>query len=318
MKTIILLFCIILTGQLTYGQQDVYLKLNHLLGTNAFAFNQTTPNDVGSDFQITRLQYYISDIVLHHDGTQTPVSNTFILVNANTTTNELLGSFSINTLDSISFGIGVGSAENHLDPTTYPANHPLAPQAPSMHWGWTAGYRFIAIEGVSGVSMSDVFQMHGLGDNNYQTKTIVTNGYINNNDLEIIIDADYAKALSSIDVSSGVISHGETGAARTVLNNFNTLVFSDGSMSVPVIKLQDATISIYPNPVRIGQDLIIETDEISDLTIDVYDITGKLYQNTNYSLGDKTIRFKDSGSYIISLQKEGQIITTQKISVTNE
>lgn len=318
MKTFILFFCLALAVQTSYAQKDVYFKLNHILGTSSFAFNQSTPNDVGSDFQITRLQYYISNITLHHDGTQTPVSNKFILVDANTVTNELLGNFAVTTLDSISFAIGVGNAENHLDPTLYAANHPLAPQAPSMHWGWTAGYRFVAIEGVSGVSMSDVFQMHCLGDNNYKTKTIVTTGNAVNSDLEVVIDADYAKALSAIDVTAGVISHGETGAARTVLNNFNALVFSNGSMSVPVTKLENINIAVYPNPVRIGQALQIEVDQAFETSVEVYDLTGKACQNMNYSPDDQSIRFMDSGWYILNIKKDGKTIATQKISVTNE
>lgn len=318
MKTIILFFCFALATQTSFAQKDIYFKLNHLLGNASFAFNQTTANDVGSDFQITRLQYYISNIVLHHDGTQTPVSNKFILVDASTTTNELLGNFNINTLDSISFGIGVGNAENHLDPTLYAASHPLAPQSPSMHWGWTSGYRFVALEGLSGISMSDVFQMHSLGDSNYKIKTIVTPGKLVNSDLEIIIDADYAKALSTIDVSSGVISHGENGEARTVLNNFNALVFSDGSMSVSVTKLETVNISVYPNPVNLGQSLQIETDKAFDIEVEVYDLTGKTYKNVTYSPDDQSLRFMDSGWYILNIKKEGKTIATQKISVSHE
>lgn len=318
MKTIILFFCLLLAVQTSHAQKDVYFKINHLLGTSSFAFNQTTPNNIGNDFQITRLQYYISNIILYHDGTQTPISNTFILVDANTVTNELLGNFNITTLDSISFGIGVGNAENHLDPTLYTASHPLAPKSPSMHWGWTAGYRFVALEGVSGISMSDVFQMHCLGDNNYKIKTIVTPGNSISNNLEIAINADYAKALSTIDVSAGVISHGETGAARTVLNNFNASVFTDASMSVPVIKLEAVNIAVYPNPVSVGQALHVEVDQALETDIEVYDVTGKLYKNTNYSPNDQTIRFMDSGWYILKVKKEGKTIATQKISVTNE
>lgn len=318
MKTFILFFCIALAVQTSYAQKDVYFKLNHLLGTSSFAFNQTTANDVGSDFQVTRLQYYISNIILHHDGIQTPVSNKFILVDASIATNELLGNFNVTTLDSISFGIGIGSAENHLDPTLYAASNPLAPQAPSMHWGWTSGYRFVAFEGVSGASMSDVFQMHALGDNNYKIKTIVTPGNLVNNDLEIAIDADYAKALSTIDVSGGVISHSENGDARTVLTNFNTSVFSDGSMSVPVTKLETIKVSVYPNPVPVGQALQIEVDQAFDTSIEVYDLTGKVYKNVTYAPNDQIVRFMDSGWYILNIKKEGKTIATQKISVTNE
>lgn len=318
MKTINLFFCIIFITQLAFGQQDVYLKINHYLGNNAFAFNQTTPNNIGRDFQVTHLRYYISNITLYHDGTQTPIPNMFLLVDASQRTSELLGNFNINTLDSISFGIGVDSAENHLDPALYPTGHPLSYQAPSMHWGWVSGYRFVALEGVSGISMSDVFQIHALGDHNYKIKTIVTTGEIDNNDLLVSIDANYAKALSGIDVSAGLISHGGIGSAEQLLENFNTLVFSDGSMSVPITKLKPIYTSIYPNPVSVGAPLKIEMDQSFEPSIQVYDLSGKLYSNAQYSSQDQSLRLMDSGWYILEIKKDGKLIASQKISVVNE
>ena len=315
MKNLTLIFCALFLLQISYAQKDVYLKINHKLGSSSFGFNQTATNNMNNDFQVTRLQYYISNIVLYHDGTQTAVSNKFILANGSTTTNELLGSFNITALDSIAFGIGVGPNENHLDPSTYASSHPLAPQAPSMHWGWTSGYRFIAFEGVAGASMNDLFQMHSLGDNNYKIKTIVTAGQANGNMLEVALDADYTKALEGIDVSSGVISHGETGAAKTVIDNFNAHVFTASANSVSVVKLQDINIAIYPNPVSTKESLFIQVEDAADISILVYDLTGKLYQDAVYSNQSQTIQFKDAGSYIINVLKDGKIASTHKISV---
>lgn len=315
MTRILLLCSMLMMLQQVSAQKDVYFKINHRLGANAFAFNQNAMNDLGDQFQVTRLQYYISDIVLHHDGTQTPVTGKFLLVDASGITSELLGNYGITNLDSISFGIGVGSNENHLDPSTYASSHPLAHQVPSMHWGWTSGYRFIALEGGSGASMTDVFQMHSLGDVNYKMQTIVTQGNASSNNLDIIINADYEQALKTIAVSQGIVSHGETGAAQTVINNFNTDVFSDGSNTVSTTLLDKVTVAMYPNPVQIGQKMLIEMDDKTDVSIQVYDLTGKLYNGIQYSAQDLSVQFKDKGTYIVTILKNQQVISTSKVAV---
>ena len=129
------------------AQKTVRLKINHFLNNNTFVSGQMATNNLGSNFQVDRIQYYISEITLYHDNTTTKLAGKHLLVNANTAVNDSLGVFNIISLDSISFGIGVDTAYNHLDPAYYFPGHPLAPQSPSMHWGWTAGYRFVVYEG---------------------------------------------------------------------------------------------------------------------------------------------------------------------------
>lgn len=315
MKKVLILFCLFLFTQNSYAQKNVYLKINHLLGSSSFAFNQVANNDLGTDFQVTRLEYYISNIVLYHDGTQTAVTNTFILAGGAAPVNELLGAYNITTLDSIAFGIGIGPNENHLDPSSYASSHPLGLKSPSMHWGWTAGYRFIAFEGITGASFSDLFEMHSLGDANYMIKTIITAGNLNGNTLEIPIDADYTQALRGVNLNGGIISHGENGAAKTVIDNFNAHVFSAGATSVPVIKIQDISIDIYPNPIATNSSLFINYDHIQDMDIQVYDMMGKLHKNFAFNSNTRTITFSNTGMYVLNVLKNGQILFTQKIHV---
>jgi hypothetical protein len=89
-------------------------------------------------------------------------------------------------------------------------------------------------------------------------------------------------------------------------------------MSVPVTKLETIKVSVYPNPVSIGQALQIEVDQAFDTSIEVYDLTGKVYKKATYTPDDQIVRFMDSGWYILNIKKEGKTIATQKISVTNE
>ena len=213
MKSIIILL-LTLIGQFAVAQQDVYLNVSHMLGNEAFSFNKQGVNDLGNTFTVNRLEYYISEITLIHDGgTESHVDDLWILVDAGTMTNELLGSFSITNLESVRFSIGVEPAYNHLDPATYSVLHPLGPKSPSMHWGWTSGYRFLAMEGLSGPSTNLVFEIHALGDANYHTISLATSGYMDGNDLVVGLDADYEQVLNQIDISQGSLYHGETGFA---------------------------------------------------------------------------------------------------------
>ncbi|HAD34420.1 MAG TPA: hypothetical protein DCF44_07965, partial [Chitinophagaceae bacterium] len=50
-----------------FGQKDVFLTITHKLGANPFAFNKNAQNKLGQSFQITRVDYYISGLIIVHD-----------------------------------------------------------------------------------------------------------------------------------------------------------------------------------------------------------------------------------------------------------
>ena len=115
------------------------------------AFNFSTVYSGGDcEYKITRLQYYVSEIKIKYDGGKSYlIKDLYFLVSAEKDTVLSLGILPVSNIEGIEFSIGVDQAANHLDPSTYPSSHPLALKNPSMHWGWTSGYRFIALEGNS-------------------------------------------------------------------------------------------------------------------------------------------------------------------------
>ncbi len=201
MKNIItLILCLATLLPLSNAQNDINLSIFHKLANEEFNLNQAANNNLEHDFKITRLEYYISEISLIHDGgTETLIEDLWILVNASSKTEVELGNYDINTVEKIVFHIGVDPAHNHLDPSTYEASHPLAPKAPSMHWGWTAGYRFVALEGHGGPALDQLVQLHGLDDKNYFTTEVVLDKTAENGILNIQLDADYTRALEDIE-----------------------------------------------------------------------------------------------------------------------
>ena len=316
MKKLILgLFVLIGFG--LQAQTDVYFNINHFLGSTPFAFNTTASNNINQDFQVTRLQYYIAEIKIVHDGGQvTDVTNKWILVNANSTVNELLGNFNITTVESIKFGIGVEQSYNHLDPSSYAMSHPLAPKSPSMHWGWTAGYRFVAMEGKSGTSLNQTYEFHALGDANYHTFTIPTAGTMNGSDIVIGVNADYEKALYNIDLSGGNnIIHGEVGKAADLLVNFSNNVFTsaDGNNSIGLEEGNETTMNIYPNP---SNSKIFITGELEGHSITVFDSYGSLIVNKAFENNQKnSIELETAGVYYINIISQGEIIRSEKIVI---
>lgn len=320
MKKIILFVLVFLTSQAN-SQNNIMLNIHHKLGDADFEMNQATKNNMDHDFKVTRLEYYISEISLIHDGgNETSIDDLWILANASTKTEVDLGEHDITSVEKIIFHIGVDAAHNHLDPSSWPNGHPLAPGFPSMHWGWTAGYRFVAYEGHGGANLNQLFQLHGLGDNNYFTTEIELDVNAENNVLSINLDADYTRALENISVNSGVIVHGDNLQAKQCLENFRDFVFSPSSITSSTIDFSEVSeFNVFPNPVANGISTIkLDLEESGneyDLTINSVD--GKLLQHLRDISDGQTMDFsnRSTGMYFINLVKEGQTILTKKIFV---
>lgn len=301
-----------------WAQTDVHLLINHKLGPAVYNSNTTASNNLGDQFKINRLDYYLAEIVLYHDGGQaTAVTDHYILVKAGREGSirlDSLGSFAITQLDSIRFGIGVDAGKNHSDISTYASGHPLSYQSPSMHWGWAAGYRFVAIEGVTGTSMNLGWQIHGLGDNNYGYTTIVTSGTWSGNQLTIAIDADYEKALKDIAVSGSLNYHGSSSHAVGLLNNFKTEVFSAGSGSIGLTETTEPNWSIYPNPSS-GICQIDLRNYDADMHVEIRDVRGQLLQVLAVQNKQLRIELESAGIYLVNLCQGSEILSTQKLII---
>ncbi len=319
MKQLLLLFVAIVTGSLAFAQSNVYLKLNHQLNGSAFQLNTAATNNTGAQFDVVRMQYYLGEITLIHDGgLETTVPSTWFLVDGSIAFNELLGSYAINTLESIRFGVGVDTTVNHLDPSTYASGHPLAPQQPSMHWGWQSGYRFAAMEGNGGQNLNQYYEIHALGDGNYYKVTIPTAGFSNGSDLTIELDADYAKALTDINVSDGLTTHGTDREAAILLQNFRDHVFTASGAHTSVAgELEGGQINmqIAPNPVGNDQAFRVIADFPKHSTIKITDLSGRVVLENKPVGGVAEMEISVAGFYLVSILKDGAVIGNSKLVV---
>lgn len=277
-----------------HAQTPVQLHINHQLSGSNFSFSQSAKNDLGNDFNVTRLEYYISKISIKHDGGMTtPVPNHYILANGGQAVVDDLGSFNITNVESISFHIGVDTPLNHADPSLQPSGHPLAPKSPSMHWGWTSGYRFVAMEGKSGASLNQTYEIHALGDQHYFETTVPATGVIKNGKLVIAIRADYTMAIKGINLSSGLIAHGDGVDEAKLLANFRDNVFSAGfPVSIANSNESKSVFSIYPNPSANGHATMRFEQVVSKADIIVTDISGKTILATSKNESSSVVQLK--------------------------
>lgn len=124
---------------------------------------------------------------------------------------------------AIRFRVGVDPKLDHIDPSIYPANHPLNPDVCGLHWGWQGGYIYMAIEGQSSRSINGAngFSMHLARDGNAPMVEIPVR-FRGGGPITIEIELAIAKILSKIDFSrDGNASHSREGDVIPVLMNEN-------------------------------------------------------------------------------------------------
>lgn len=315
LSTILLSLAFLVSAQ---SQQNVSLTINHFLAGEKFENNVTVQNDLGDNVKFDRMEYYISDIQVIHDGGQAEkIEDLYVLVSLINKTDPTiieLGELNVTKLEGISFRLGVDEENNHADPALWPASHPLAPKNPSMHWGWTSGYRFIALEGKCGPSVDEWIQLHVIGDEFHQQLTLSIDESESEN-YDINIDADYINLLAGIELKNELIVHGSTDEIIPTVSNFIEKTFTLNGI---VDTKEDVSISafdIYPNPAvnRQVQFNIKATKEIE--FVQVYNSLGTLV-NTQTAKGSNVILFDNPGIYFISiLDDNGQMLASRRVVV---
>jgi hypothetical protein len=320
-KLVLFMSFLALMNFMSTAQNELNLHIQHKVGETDFAFNLPTQNNLKHDLKFTRVQYYISEIVITHDGgMETKIKDIWVLVDAGQETTVSLGSFDINQVEKFKFHIGVDEDHNHGDPSAYQGGHPLAPKFPSMHWGWAAGYRFIALEGMGGSNFNQVFQLHGLGDVNYFDTEFDMNVAAVNGQIQIGIVADYARALENIGVNGGVIVHGENNEARTAMENFRDYVFTvaDISSATTNTEMSALDVVVYPNPGKDGMTRIFTgADYDRNFNLELTDLYGKTIRSVSKIKGGEAVQLDglEAGVYVLVIMENGRAVQQKKLII---
>lgn len=122
------------------------LHIHTNIDTNEVDQGGVYTNQAGQSISLTRAEYYISGIkLIKTDDSIVAVSGTTLVEWGKE--EYMIGDIPTGSYKSISFNVGVQSADNHKDPATQAS--PLNTQNPLMNYSTTAnGYIFLAVAGL--------------------------------------------------------------------------------------------------------------------------------------------------------------------------
>ena len=306
MKKILSLTFVILFNYIIKGQnKEVAVVINHLYDGEVLNFDNTYIVGDNIPIRFDRIEYYIHlNSLISNQNIATDLIDKYILVNANQN-NYNIGEIELldDDLISLNFNIGVEYNLNHADPSLQDSSHPLAPQFPSMHWGWAAGYRFAALEGMIDKNqdsvMETVFQYHPV-DDSYYSDTITSEGIIENeNNLTIFINANYDRLIENIGTDEGGVYHGIHEENGLLMDNFSR----NNVFTVPEnLNLKETYVSntVFPNPFSNTIQLNLNENSI----VKVYNSLGLLVDEFKFDKGQQQINTETllNGIYILSIQ----------------
>lgn len=183
---------------------NVEFRFNFTVDGQEFKANDVY-NINGTDVSFEIAQFYVSGI------TFTPATGDAVSVDKHvlvtpTSANQAVTELTKGSYDMVTFDIGVQAEANDQtedDFTSRSGDDPLAIQNPSMHWNWSAGYKFIRLDGVADVDGDGTLETpiaYHLGTVNFLTS--VSNQLstaIESGNTEIQFNVDLAKMFTGFD-----------------------------------------------------------------------------------------------------------------------
>lgn len=194
------------------GSNSVYVQFYHYSGGSPFAFNTNYMDSYGNVFQFNTARMYLSETVLRDMSAESNACFfNYMLISPDSVNPIFQGTVGDVHAHTIEFNVGVDSATNHSDPAVWPAGHPLAPQSPSIHWGWSMGYIFFMIGGMVDTTGDGIvdspWEFHVGTDALLRNSGSIMIHEDIDSDHTIGIDVDWAAFLTGIDLSTDNVTH---------------------------------------------------------------------------------------------------------------
>lgn len=317
-KVILFLFAVL--SLTAFSQTNVSVSINHQINGEPFSWTTVATNNLSAEFNFSRLEYYLSGFKVTHDGGMvTSFDDVYALVNGDESPTIDLGEIDADNIEMLSFSVGVDPGVNNGDPTQWDFAHPLAPQNPSMHWGWVSGYRFVAVEGEL-MSTSEVYSIHGLGNINYFEVDFDINEQVQDENLNIDILANTEKMLYGMSLEGTVFSHGEIGLAQETLVNMVERVFEVSSVTLSADETAGPIdFNVFPNPSHDGTFRLNFDDSNSLYDLVVRDIHGKtVLQQAQIPSGTQVdVNSLVEGLYLVNLYSDSELSGVRKLVIGN-
>lgn len=307
---------------------QVVFSFDHKVGTESLVLGQTVfPIWNNKNVMLTRAEFYISEVeLLHSDSTKLPLADQYLLVNANAPNSEFdLGAWPVDAAHGITLHLGVPASVNHNDPASYPANHPLAPQNPTMHWGWSAGYRFMAIEGKvdnNGDGVPETtFEFHNLFDELYRAAEVSGVKSADNGVLHLHFVLDYVQLFKNLAMTGSLIQHGKFANNIAMMNNAATqnFVTLTSSSATHGIAANSTNVKISPNPAGTETVLEYRLSASGSLDLILTNMRGQLVQHVPGLSASGALRLQTaalaSGIYQCTFYQNGKVLARKQLIV---
>lgn len=317
-KSILILLIFIFTLSLKSGdfpQRDVILRVNHFLNGEEIILQDKIYNYYLNEIKFSSIKYFLINFNLtDNNGNSMVCPETYHLIDVSREEYNL-GKVNIDNISSIKFSLGVDQIANHGDPTIWPEDHPLSLHYSTMHWGWAAGYTFIAIDG----SVKDIFdrwlnhfQYHLVGAK-YFTDISLNNIQPIYTDDKIIIElnVELDRMLDGVNLAVNNNIHGSGGANDVIGNNIKTknpfqTAFSSVKNLYPELKLS-------PIPASNLITLELGNTNVQNLTFKIYDLNGRFISDFNH-LNSLTYDISNftQGTYFLNIYKDNNLVKNIK------
>lgn len=308
---------------------QVVCSFDHKAGADPMVLNQTEFTIWnGKKVVLTRAEFYVSEVAIHPtDSMATTLADQYMLVNAAAPNTEFdLGNWPADATHGLTLHLGVPQSVNHNDPASWPANHPLAPQNPTMHWGWSAGYRFMAIEGKvdnNGDGVPETaFEFHNLGDALYKTAELTGVETAQNGVLHLHITLDYAQLFKNMAMTGNLIQHGSASINLKMMTNAAT----EGFLAMPQasathdVLANSLQVTVSPNPFAAETSVRYELPATGALTMVVSNSLGQAVRTQGGLPADGTLRFEKGnlpkGVYQLAFYDKGRLLARKQMVIS--
>ena len=318
-----ILFALLLSFT-SFGQKNVFVHINPLVSGVDIQLNTVYTALDGKTFKLDHFDYYLSEVLITHDGGQTLNLYDTIYIVKDDNYLLYLGNFDVTNIEQIDFSIGVPKTRNTQtgilaqDISTYPEIHPLSFQNPSMYWGWQAGYMHMIIGGYSDGNDDQIpdvyFELHNLGNQNQQLVSLPVNQTnTTSNQIDIYLNCNLEQWIKNIPLSTVGIMHDEIGVNKTIMDNVQLFPVFTLATNAETIELKENMIqcAASENQIFVGWSNFTNLKSCS-----LIDQNGRVIKEMTLTENEGKLNWNaiNTGFYLVQFTNtQGQIIASKKV-----
>ena len=300
------------------AQKSVFLNISPVFNSNPLQMGEEVQHNNGEAYTLDHFDYYVSDIILTHDGGQlTTVEQAVYIVEPDNHVLNL-GNLTLENIESLEFTVGVPARFNTqqgteaMDISLYPGHHPLSYQSPAMYWGWSFGYMHMIIGGGEG---SNYFELHSVGPTlQRQVNLSVVQTDVSESQIDLYLQCNVDEWVNGLELSTTGVIHGATVLNELIMDNVITEDVFTLSPSATSMNIDHLVPNIYT-----WEDQIIYSNLATETsTITLFDQMGRQILNTDISSSNGSIQLAENHSgllFVFCKDTLGSVLEKQTIFI---